>query len=198
MSVRAGRPLERAFFRGDTQSVAEKLLGARLVHTALEGTTIGRIVEVEAYLAEDDPASHSARGPTDRNASMFLAPGHAYVYLIYGLHHCFNVVTARAGAGAAVLIRALEPLAGLELMMERRGALRPRDLCSGPGKLAQAMGLTRAHDGRDLTSGAIHLLPPEPGWRGGPVAASRRVGISKAAERELRYSLASCPWSSRP
>lgn len=197
MTVRSARPLARAFFKGSTEKVARALLGTRLVHAAPAGRAVGRIVEVEAYLATGDRASHSASGPTERNAAMFLAPGHAYVYLIYGVHHCFNVVTARAGVGEAVLVRALEPLEGLELMRERRGSLRARDLCSGPGKLVQAMGITRADDGRDLTAGALHLLPPEPGWRGGRVVASRRVGITKAADRELRFSLASSPWRSR-
>jgi DNA-3-methyladenine glycosylase len=198
MTVRVARPLPRAFFRAETTAVARALLGARLVHENRGSRAVGRIVETEAYLAQGDPASHSANGRTARNASMFLAPGHAYIYLIYGVHHCFNVVTAKTGVGEAVLIRALEPLEGLGGMRERRGTERPRDLCSGPGKLVQALGLTRGDDGCDLTSGAIHILPAEPGWSGGRISTSARIGISKAKERRLRFSLAGCSWTSRP
>lgn len=189
-------PLGRGFFQGPTVEVARRLLGVRLVHETRLGRTVGRIVETEAYLAQGDAASHSACGPTARNGSMFLAPGHAYVYLIYGVHLCFNVVTSAAGTGEAVLIRALEPIEGLECMSRRRGVARPRDLCSGPGKLTEAMGIRAQDDGRDLTRGGLCLLPgepvPEERVRTGP-----RVGISRALDRELRFWVGQSRWVSR-
>ncbi len=199
-SVRAGsRPVRvgRAFFGGDTRDVARRLLGAWLVHETPDERLVARIVEVEAYLARDDPASHSHGGRTARNASMFLAPGHAYVYRIYGLHHCFNVVTASAGVGEAVLVRALEPLEGMEAMARRRGRERVRDLCNGPGKLVVAMGIGPSHDGSDLVTGALHVALDRRARSGLRIVESPRVGIAKAADRLLRYSLADDPWVSR-
>jgi DNA-3-methyladenine glycosylase len=156
----------------------------------------GRIVETEAYLAEGDPASHSFRGQTTRNRSMFARPGTAYVYLIYGMHHCLNVVSAAEGRGEAVLVRAVEPLEGLEVMRARRGGVRDRDLCRGPGRLAQAFGLTREHDGLDLCRGELGL------WSGRgealEVRATPRVGIRLAAELPLRFVAAGSPWVSGP
>jgi len=192
------RRLPAGFFRRSTPEVARALLGCLLVHDAPEGRAVGRIVESEAYLAVGDPASHSHRGPTARNAAMFARAGTAYVYLIYGLHLCLNVVTARAGVGEAVLLRALEPLEGLELMAARRGTARRSELCSGPGKLAQALGVTRAHDGTDLRAGSLRLLPPAPAGAAPPVAVRPRVGITRAAGLELRFFLADCPFVSRP
>lgn len=183
--------------RRDTAEVAEALLGWRLVFTATGGERLeGRIVETEAYLAEGDAASHSAPGPTTRNRSMFLAPGHAYVYLIYGMHHCLNVVTARAGVGEAVLVRALEPLAGQSAMRARRGALvSDRDLCRGPGRLCQAFGLTREHDGHDLGVGPLRLIPPPPGAPRPEPLVGPRVGITKSAHLPLRFREAGSRWT---
>ncbi len=151
--------LKRAFFARDTLTVARDLLGRRLVRV-LEGERVsGRIVETEAYIGEEDEASHASPGPTERNASMYKRPGYAYVYLIYGMYHCFNVVTEREGFPAAVLIRALEPLEGLDGMRERRdrveaGGTRSREdlrkLTGGPGRLCQALAIDRRHDGADL------------------------------------------------
>lgn len=200
---RYGGVLPRGFYRRPTVDVARDLLGTFLVHRSREGTTVGRIVETEAYLGDRDPASHAFRGETARNRSMFGPPGHAYVYFVYGVHWCLNVVTAPRGVGEAVLLRALEPVAGLDRMRERRGVDAERALCSGPGKLVQAMGVGREHDGVDLVRGVLTIRAPgaaprpEPGaWKEEVVVASR-VGITKAVELPLRYYLAGNPHVSR-
>lgn len=185
------------FFARDAAVVARALVGKVLVHDAPHGVCSGRIVETEAYLAESDPASHSHRGPTRRNASMFASGGTAYVYRIYGMHLCFNVVTGRAGVGEAVLVRALEPLRGLELQQRRRGVDDVRALCSGPGKLAQALGIVHALDGSSLLDGPLGV------WDGGPVLdaaaleVTPRIGITKASALPLRFVLRGSPFASR-
>jgi DNA-3-methyladenine glycosylase len=144
--------LGRGFFDRDTLEVARELLGRRLVRM-LEGKRLsGRIVEAEAYVGEEDEASHASPGPTKRNASMYGPPGHAYVYLIYGMYTCFNVVTGRKGFPAAVLVRALEPVEGLETMRERRGGRPDDQLTSGPGRLCEALAIDLQFDGVDLCS----------------------------------------------
>src|ERR1700712_743802 len=149
--------LPRDFYARDTIEVSRDLLGKRLVH----GETSGTIVETEAYLGGDDLASHSAVGITDRTRVIFGPPGHAYVYLSYGMHECLNIVAEPEGKAGCVLIRALEPVGGLDIMRSRRRAARnDRDLTSGPGKLAQAMGITRAHYGADLTAGDLTVHAP--------------------------------------
>lgn len=184
------RTLERSVLAGDAPEVAPRLLGAILVH----GDCAGRIVEVEAYTA-DDPASHSRSGPTPRNASMFRGPGTAYVYLSYGVHHCLNVVTGAEGDGQAVLVRALVPLWGVGLMRRRRGGaagLRAtaQVVTGGPGKLCQALAVDRSHDGVDLCdpSSPLRLLddgtPPPLTPLVGP-----RVGISRAVDRPWRWRM---------
>ena len=195
MRTRArGRRLGRSFFQAETEELARALLGQVLVHESAEGLVAGRIVETEAYLAAGDPASHSHRGETRRNRSMFGRPGTAYVYLIYGMHRCLNVVSAPVGGGEAVLLRALEPLEGVELMRARRGAVKDRDLCNGPGKLVQALGLGAEHDGADLCRGALGLWAP--GGSDGELGAARqvlsgpRIGISNAVDLPLRFRLA--------
>lgn len=187
--------LTRAFYARRADRVAQDLIGCVLVHDASEGRVAGRIVETEAYLDRDDPASHAHPGPTSRNASMFGPPGRAYVYLSYGVHHCFNVVTGAAGSGQAVLVRALEPLEGAELMGRRRGRDAVRELCSGPGKLAQALGIGPVHDGASLLAGALSIRArvAEP-----HVARGTRVGITKAAELPLRFGDAGSRFLSRP
>jgi DNA-3-methyladenine glycosylase len=179
--------------------VARALIGCTLLHETAEGRTAGRIVETEAYLRSGDPACHAARGETKRCRSMFGLPGTAYVYLIYGVHHCLNVVTAPKGVGEAVLIRALEPLEGLELMERRRGTPVEKNLCSGPGKLVQALGITLEQDGVDFRRGGLSLWSP-----GGskapadlPIAAGPRIGIREGAELPLRFCLEGSRWLSR-
>jgi DNA-3-methyladenine glycosylase len=152
------------------------------------------VVEVEAY-EPDDPASHSYAGKTSRNATMFGPPGHLYVYRSYGIHWCANVVCAEDGVGAAVLLRALEPTVGVEVMQARRGLDDPRLLTAGPGRLTQALGITDAHDGLDLRRPPFALEPPLARIL---VVASPRVGITRAAEVPWRYSLAGSSFVSRP
>lgn len=187
--TKPGKALPISFYARPTIEVARDLLGAVLVHQAPEGRTAGRIVETEAYL-RDDPACHAFRGPTPRTQIMFGPPGRAYIYLIYGMYDCFNVVTAPAGTGEAVLIRALEPLEGLPLMARRRGTEKPRDLCSGPGKLVIAMGIGRQQNGADLrgrAGSALSILSP--GAAPGNIKVTTRIGINKAAHLPLRFYL---------
>jgi len=188
----AWRPLPRAFYERSTRTVARALLGTFLVHEGSGGHAVGRIVETEAYLGAQDPAAHTYGGETARNRTMFGPPGHLYVYFIYGVHHCCNVVTRPSGVGEAVLIRALEPVEGLEGMRARRGTDVERNLCSGPGKLVQALGFGREHDGTDLVRGPVFLadaasLPERFPGRRIDVVETTRVGITKAKELPLRF-----------
>jgi DNA-3-methyladenine glycosylase len=156
-----------------------------LIRRSREGIAAGRIVETEAYLV-GDPASHAYRGQRPRNLAMFGPPFHAYVYHIYGMYWCFNVTSEARGTGAAVLIRALEPDEGVALMRKRRGVEELRLLCSGPGRLAQALDIDRSLDGRDLfANGQIALRPPD--RPAGKIGRSRRIGITRAAHRLLRF-----------
>jgi DNA-3-methyladenine glycosylase len=159
------------------------LLGCVLIQDSPEGTASGLIVETEAYRPED-PACHAYRGPTMRNRTMFGGPGLAYVYLSYGVHNLLNIVCEREGVGSAVLIRALRPLGGLELMRRRRG--RESALCNGPGKLTQALGIDLSHDGHDLLSGSgLAISPGE--QPEGEIVATTRVGITRGTELPWRY-----------
>ena len=179
-----------------TPAAAAALVGWRLVRAGRGTRLVGRIVETEAYLAAGDGASHSARGRTVRNAAMFLAPGHAYVYLSYGVHFCLNVVTGPEGVGEAVLLRALEPLEGLAAMRRRRGArVAERDLCRGPGRLCQTFGVTLADDGCGLERGRLWLAPPPRGARRPELLVGPRVGITKSAELPLRFRAAGSRWT---
>jgi DNA-3-methyladenine glycosylase len=195
------RSLDRVFFSRDPRRVARSLLGKVLVRQEegrQAGRTLrsGRIVEVEAYLGSEDPAAHAAAGNTGRTAVLFGPPGHAYVYFIYGNHYCLNVSCEPEGRAGSVLIRALEPVSGVEEMARARGIEihGPRDLIrltSGPGRLAQAFGITRALDnGGDLTSAPSSLWIGEDGYRVRSIRITSRIGISKAADKPLRYVLA--------
>lgn len=205
-SSRAGLPW---FDRGEPRSfvplpdlaepvprVARALLGVRLVSTVGGEPVVGVIVETEAYLGADDPASHAATrtGVTERNRAMFGPPGRAYVYRSYGIHWCLNVVAGTEGEGGAVLIRGLDLLAGHESARRRRGGTTL--LTRGPGRLAQALGVTDALYGHDLSAPPLYLLP---GWRvdDADVAVTPRIGIRRAAERLLRYHVRGSPGVSR-
>ncbi|MCA1856898.1 DNA-3-methyladenine glycosylase [Massilia oculi] len=177
-------------FTQPAELVARQLIGV----TVLVDGVGGRIVETEAYDRED-PASHAFSGPTERNASMFGPPAHAYVYRSYGIHWCLNFVCREEGHGAGVLIRALEPVAGLDLMRQRRDAEDVWLLCSGPGKLCQALGVTRALNGMALALPPFALLPAVPGLE---VVAGPRIGISKAVDVPWRFGLAGSRFVSRP
>ena len=175
--------------------VAPRLLGA-----VLHGPNgAGRIVEVEAYGGTDDAASHAHRGPTARNQPMFGPAGTLYVYLIYGVHHCANIVTGSPDDGQAVLVRALEPLGDTTAMDRARGVGRPAELANGPGKLCQALGIDLSHTGLDATApeSVVRLETGEPPDVGS-IVRSPRIGITKATDRLWRYSIADSPWVSRP
>jgi DNA-3-methyladenine glycosylase len=182
--------LPRKFYDGDTIALAKALIGTHLVHDSKQGRTVGRITETEAYLSKDDAACHAARGKTERNAVMFGPPGHAYVYLIYGMYECFNIVTERVGCGEAVLIRALEPIEGIELMQRRRKTKDIHNLCSGPGKLVMAMGISRKLNGVPLTKGALTLWSRDSfgGASDTPeIVTTKRIGINVSAHLPLRF-----------
>ncbi len=187
---------DEGLWKLDALQAAPALLGAVLVRE-LDGRLLaGRIVETEAYLP-DDPASHSFRGRTARNAAMFGPAGRAYVYFTYGNHFCLNIVTGPEGRGEAVLVRALEPLDGLDVMAGLRGRSQLRDLLSGPGKLCQAMAIDRALDGHPLDRPPLRLLTD--GWEPGEVVTTVRVGIRHGADRPWRfYPMRSREWVSRP
>jgi DNA-3-methyladenine glycosylase len=195
------RSLPRAFYVRPTVDVARDLLGKVLVHETAEGVAAGRIVEVEAYLGPDDPASHAFRGPRGRAWVMFEAGGRAYVYFSYGVHWCMNVVTAPAGTGGAALVRALEPVAGIDLMRRRRGREALADLASGPGKLAQALAIGPAENALDLvprSRGARPALTILDGDAPAAIDATPRIGITRAAEWPLRFLERGSAFVSRP
>jgi DNA-3-methyladenine glycosylase len=182
--------LGKAFFARSVHEVAPDLVGITLLVDGVGGP----IVEVEAY-DHEDPAAHGYAGKTERNASMFGPPGHAYVYRSYGVHWCLNFVCEAVGVASAVLIRALEPTEGLDRMRERRGLDDLRLLCAGPGRLCQALGITREHDGLALDAPPFELLPRE---RAPEIAVGPRIGITKAADHPWRYGLAGSKFLSRP
>jgi DNA-3-methyladenine glycosylase len=195
------RPLARTFFARDPRRVARDLLGKVLVRGAPVPLT-ARIVEVEAYLGEKDSAAHAAAGRTARNSVLFGPPGYAYVYFIYGNHYCLNVSCEPEGQAGGVLFRALEPLSGMEAMAQARGSeIRgPQDLpklTSGPGRLCEAFGITRARDNAcDLTSAASSLWIGEDEYRAKGIRVTPRIGITKAADQPLRYLLDGNPFVS--
>jgi len=198
------RPLSRRFFNRDPRRVAPELLGKLLVRGHGARLRAGRIVEVEAYLGKDDPAAHAFSGPTARNHVLFGPPGRAYVYFIYGNHFCLNVSCEPKGKAGSVLFRALEPVLGISQMLRARG-MDPRAACaplklvaSGPGRLAEAMGITRERDNdADLTDPASSLWIADDGYRCRQIAATPRIGLTKAAEQPLRYLVADSKFTSR-
>lgn len=191
--------LAAGFYDRDTLSVARDLLGCVVVHESPAGRAAGRIVEVEAYHGEDDPACHAAAGRTARTAPLYGPAGRAYVYRIYGMHFCLNAVTRVEGAPSAVLIRALEPLQGLDRMRERRerrrgGPVADARLADGPGKLCEALGVTLDHNRLDLAGPPLWIEPGKPPAR---IAWTPRVGISVGIDRHWRALETGSPWVSK-
>lgn len=188
--------ISRDFFLKPTPAVARALLGCELTCHSTTGSSGGIIVETEAYLGGDDPAAHSYRGETPRTKAMFGEPGHIYVYFIYGMHTCLNVVTGPVGTGHAVLIRALEPTVGVELMKQRRGRTEVGELCSGPAKLAQALGVTLSDNGSDLLANSrFELSEKSVGTEA--VVTTTRIGIKKGANLPLRFYIKGSPFVSK-
>ena len=216
-SLRRAKLLPRSFFARDPVTVSRELLGKIILRSDPAATLAGRIVETEAYLGAEDPAAHAYRGPTDRNRVLFGPAGHAYVYFIYGMYYCLNFSCMKTGEAGCTLIRALEPLAGLDEMARHRYGGRAsrtsaathtaaheltpaavRNLCSGPGKLCTALAITRAHDNdKDVCSRSSDLQVLDDGYTVARISASPRVGISKAADLPLRFFVAGSPFLSR-
>lgn len=188
--------LDPSFYRGSVLELAPALLG-RVLARRLDGDLVrARIVEVEAYHQHGDAAAHSFGGPTRRNAVMFGPAGRLYVYLIYGMHHCMNIVAEDEGVGAAVLLRALEPLEGLGSLRARRAVARDRDLANGPGKLCAALGVDLNHNGLDLQGDELWLEHGD--MLSAPIVRSKRIGITKSVDLPWRFHLAGHPCVSRP
>ncbi|MDR0494909.1 MAG: DNA-3-methyladenine glycosylase [Treponema sp.] len=183
--------LGQRFFNKPSVELAKALLGKYLVYGGLRG----KIVETEAYLCHDDPGCHASRGMTPKNAPMFGPAGRSYVYFIYGMYHCLNIVSGKTGEGEAVLIRALEPVQGIELMRKRRKTAKIENLCNGPGKLTQAFGITRKHNNLSLIDGKlqIHHSREKP-----EIVTSRRVGLSAGQDLELRFYIKENRFISKP
>jgi len=173
-------PLGKKFFGKSTVELARALLGKYLVLGELKGV----IVETEAYLFRNDPGCHASRGPTARNAPMFGPAGRTYVYLIYGMYYCLNIVSGREGEGEAVLIRALEPVQGIEIMQKRRKTQKIENLCNGPGKLTQAFGITKKHNNLSLLEGNFRIYDNR---KNVEIVSSKRIGLSAGKELELRF-----------
>ena len=193
---RLGAPLPSRFYDRATELVARDLLGAVLECSTDDGVTRGRIVETEAYLGPDDPDCHAAAGLTARTEHLFGPPGMAYVYFIYGMYWCFNAVTRERGHGAAVLVRAVHPLAGIDLMRRRRPkAKKDRELTNGPGKLCLAMGIVGSMSGRSLRDGPVVIREGER-VRDEDVVVTPRIGIKQAADWPLRYLVRDDPYLS--
>ena len=204
--MRDAKLLRRAFFNRDPRVVARELLGKLIVRREGRKQIAGRIVEVEAYLGAGDLAAHAAAGHTARNAVLWGPPGHAYVYFIYGVHYCLNISCLPEGEAGCVLIRALEPVSGMQEMAKARGlhdldltsARDLRKLASGPGKLCEALGITRPRDNdKDMLSAKSDLQVMSDGFRMQEIAVTQRIGITKSAELPLRYVIAGNAFLSR-
>jgi DNA-3-methyladenine glycosylase len=197
-----GVVMPRACFERQPDTVARAVLGKLLVRRSGDALLVGRIVEVEAYFGDGDPAAHSAAGRTARNSVLFGPPGHAYVYFIYGMYSCLNISCEPTGQAGSLLVRALEPLQGLAQMAAGRGLAAhaaPRLLTSGPGRLCQAFGITRAtHNGVDLLSAGSDLQLRDDGYDPHSIMTTPRIGITKAAERPLRFLISGNPYASGP
>ncbi|MBS3790269.1 MAG: DNA-3-methyladenine glycosylase [Candidatus Thermoplasmatota archaeon] len=194
------KKLERQFYRRATEKVAEDLLGKHLVRISPEGKTVGKIVETEAYLGEEDPASHSYQGgKTERTRVMFGPPGYAYVYMIYGMYYCLNAVTGQEKEPEGVFVRALEPLEGLDLMKERRGLKDKSELTNGPGKLCMAMDIDKQLNGADLCGDKLYIARSERP-ENLDIKKARRINIDyagKAKEWKLRFFIKGNPYVSK-
>jgi DNA-3-methyladenine glycosylase len=191
-----GRVLQPSFYDRPTELVARELLGAILEHQSPDGIASGRIVETEAYLGPDDPACHAVAGRTERTWHLHGPPGVAYIYFIYGAHWCFNAVTREEGHGSAVLVRAVEPVRGIDLMRKRRpSARRDSDLTNGPGKLCAALGIDGGLDGSRLDRGPLKILQGEP-IEEPDVEVTSRIGITRAADWPLRWLVRGNPYVS--
>jgi DNA-3-methyladenine glycosylase len=190
------RALAPAFYDRPTEQVARDLLGCVLECTTPDGPAAGRIVETEAYLGPDDPACHAVAGRTERTWHLHGPPGIAYVYFIYGAHWCFNAVTREEGHGSAVLVRALEPVAGVDLMRARRRVNRDVDLTNGPGKLCQALGITGALDGGRLDRHPLRVLAAD-AVPDSDIEITARIGITQAADWPLRWLIRGNPYVSK-
>ena len=189
-------PLSRAFYARPTSEVARRLLGHLVASRVGRWLVVGRIVETEAYLGPHDPACHAyGHRRTPRTEALYDRPATAYVYFTYGMHWCLNVVTERVDYPAAVLIRALEPLEGLDVMRRRRGGVPDRALCAGPARLCQALGITGVENGTSLIEGRVRILRGS-GPRS-PVSVTPRIGVTQAADWPLRFLIAGSPWVSR-
>lgn len=192
--------INRAFYLTDGLVLARNLLGKVLVHNTAEGITKGRITEVEAYMGEEDKASHSYKNrKTHRTEIQYGEGGFAYIYMIYGMHNCMNIVANQEGVAQAVLIRALEPVQGIELMEKRRNSKDIRALCSGPGRLCQAMGITKAQYGMDLCGKELYL-EDAPALKDEEIEQSKRINIDYSEEARdflWRFSVKNCPYVSR-
>ena len=193
-----GRILPASFYERDTEVVAREMLGTLLQYRTSEGTCSGMIVETEAYVGEHDPACHAAAGLTPRTAPLYGRPGIAYVYFIYGMYWCFNAVTRAAGSPSAVLVRALEPVEGIQIMRRRRPrAARDRDLTNGPGKLCLAMGITGSMNRQSLQRGSL-VIREYASYSDEDVRVTPRVGIQKAADWPLRWLVGGNQFVSKP
>lgn len=186
-NAKGAEPAWLQYCRMPTEQTARRLLGMHLVRKTPEGVITGKIVEVEAYGGTEDAGSHISRAVTERTKIMAEAPGLAYVYIIYGMHHCLNVVAHVDGAAGAVLIRAVEPLSGVELMQRRRGAVRERELCNGPGKLCQAFGITKELNGHCLTEPPLYLT-------GGDTIAEDAIEVTKRINIDYAGEAKEWPW----
>lgn len=204
--MRDTRPLRRSFFNRDPRLVARELLGKLIVRKEGRRMLAGRVVEVEAYLGAGDLAAHAAAGHTARNAVLWGPPGHAYVYFIYGVHYCLNISCLPDGEAGCVLIRALEPVAGIREMAKARGladlgltAVRDlRKLASGPGRLCEALGITRPRDnGKDMVSPITDLQAMDDGFGAGEIDVTPRIGITRSAEMPLRFVIRESRFVSR-